>query len=101
MENRIRLINDLKSFYKELTELNIKDNFVNRDKYFELIKRVENLSESDFETEEKYNSFLKVVNKPQNKADLIFFEENFTQDNIKVGLIWITNYISNVIDWLK
>ena len=55
MKNRLSLIIDLESFHKELTELDDRNNFVNRNKYFELMQRVEKLSEADFESIEKYN----------------------------------------------
>lgn len=101
MKNRLSLIIDLESFHKELTELDDRNNFVNRNKYFELMQRVEKLSEADFEPREKYNYFLKYVNQAQNKADRDFFEQNFIENHIELGLIWITNYIYRMIPWLK
>lgn len=92
------LIDDLKLFAENSRQQKPGvDYIVNRKQYFDLIQRVDSLTETDFKSIEKYEIFLSFVNQPQRKSDQLAFERNFTQDRLYGGYLWMVNHIDNII----
>ncbi|KQB37730.1 hypothetical protein RC62_2896 [Flavobacterium aquidurense] len=102
MSIRLNLIADLKSFpQKSHNQYNL-DKTVDRNNYFDLMKRVNLLKKEDFESEEKYKYFLNFIKQPQNQADRYVFEINFTENHLEIHLfLWMVSYVSRLTDWLK
>lgn len=102
INNRLNLIADLKSFVQKSIEQHNIDHTVNRNDYFDLIARVNSLTNEDFESEEKYKYFLSYFNQMQKQADRHILEINFTENYLDIALfLWMTNFLSELANWLR
>lgn len=102
MNNRLNLIAGLESFAQKSMEQHNRNHTVDRNAYFDLIQHMEALTHADFESEEKHKYFLNYINQMQRKADRHVFELNFTETRLEVGFfLWMSNYISGMVSWLK
>ncbi|KFF02911.1 hypothetical protein [Flavobacterium reichenbachii] len=68
MEKINILINDIQQFGAESMEQYNRNKEINREQYFKLVERIEELSVNDFNTSEKFEYFLRYWNQDIRKA---------------------------------
>ncbi len=99
---RESLIIDIESFIKNAIELYNVEEIVKKSEYVNLEKRILTLSKNDFESEKKYEFFLKYVNQPHRCVEKVLFEKEFVEDYLKEGdFLWMCTYFRGIVDRMK
>lgn len=102
MEIRESLISDIKSFLLEAEKIYNAEKIVKKSEYLNLEKRISSLNKDNFESEEKYKYFLNYFNQEKRRVEKNLFEHQLKEEYIKNGkFLWMCNYFSGIVDWLK
>jgi DNA-binding GntR family transcriptional regulator len=102
MEIRESLIIDIESFVVDAIELYNAEKIVKKSEYVNLESRISALNKNDFESEEKYEYFLKYFNQPKRSAEKVLLEREFIEDYLKDGkFLWMCNYFTGIVNWMK
>lgn len=102
MEIRESLIINIKSFVTDATELYNVEGKVEKLEYFSLESRISALNENDFESNEKYEYFLKYYRQPERCAKKILLEREFNEDCLSDSkFLGMCNYFLGIVNWLE
>ena len=102
MEKIDVLINDIKQFGVESTEQYNRNKEINRDQYFKLIDRIEELVLEDFSTSEKFEYFLQYWNQDIRKTGRFIISNSFRENYIDLNsFLILSNDFIGVVNWLK
>jgi hypothetical protein len=102
MEIRETLKNDIDSFVSNASILHNIDGIVKKNEYFDLDKRISNLTKNDFESEERYNFFLTFINQDERQVDRTELKNLFRGDYLDVKpFLWMCEYLNRVAGRLK
>lgn len=107
-ETRQNLINDINIFLLEAIEIYNAEKIVKRSEYLNLEKRICNLNDYNFESEEKYKYFLKFINQPKLQDRRKQLENYFEKNPLKKGhfnpndpFSEVDDYLRRLVSWLK
>lgn len=109
-ESKIResLIKDIEFFLSEAIKIYNEEKTVKRLEYLNLEMRINDLNNYNFESEEKYNSFLKFINKSDIKDRRNQLTNYFQNNPLKEGyfkindpFLEVDDYLRRLISWLK
>ncbi len=102
MEIRKMLVIDIEDFVKTSIEFYNNQEKVINFEYFSLESRISALNENEFESDEKYEYFLKYYKQPKRCAEKFLLEKEFNEDYLSDGkFLWMCNYFSGIVDWLE
>ena len=102
MEKIDILINDIQLFEVESTRQYDSNEEINKQQYFKLVKRIDELALEDFNTPEKYESFLRYWNQDIRKAGRLVISNSFIGNNIDLNsFLILSNDFIGVVSWLK
>lgn len=102
MEKINILINDIQQFEVESTEQYNRNNEINREQYFKLVERIEELVLEDFSTSEKFEYFLQYWNQDIRKAGRFVISNSFRENYIDLNFYLIlSNDFIGAVNWLK
>lgn len=101
MEKRKTLISEIKNFIEKSISQHNTDGTVNKSEYFNLLNRVSEISDDDFDSLDTYSYFMKFTFEPDRrmKRNLVEkeFEENYLDKNSFLILI---NDLQGILNWL-
>ncbi|MDL2144403.1 hypothetical protein QQY79_17885 [Flavobacterium tructae] len=102
MEKINTLINDIQKFQIESTEQYNRNNEINREQYFKLVYRLEELKVEDFSTSEKYEYFLRYWNQDVRKVGRFVISDSFKNNYIDLNsFLILSNDFIGAVSWLK
>lgn len=102
MEKINILISNIQQFQVDSTEQYNRNNEINREEYFKLVDRIEELILEDFSTSEKFEYFLKYWNQDIRKVGRFVIRNSFKGNYIDLNsfLILSDDFIG-AVNWLK
>lgn len=102
MEKIYILINDIQQFEVESTEQYNINKEINKQQYFNLVKRIDELALEDFNSSEKYEYFLKYWNQDIRKAGRFVISDSFKGNHIDLNsFLILSNDFIGAVSWLK
>ncbi len=102
MNSRLVLIKDIEKFCKESIINHNCSYTINKAEYFDLLHRIDNLKEEDFDNAEKQSYFLRYLNQSENKVRRFMLEGAFEGNRLSIGAyLQLSNYMIRAVDWLK
>lgn len=102
MEIRKMLVIDIVNFVKISIEFYNNQEKVINFEYFSLESRISALNENDFESNEKYEYFLKYYRQPERCAKKILLEREFNEDCLSDSkFLGMCNYFLGIVNWLE
>lgn len=102
MEKINILINDIQQFKVESTEQYNRNKEINREQYFKLIERIEELALEDFSTSEKFEYFLQYWNQDVRKVGRFVISNSFIENYIDLNsFLILSNDFIGAVNWLK
>lgn len=102
MEKINILVNDIQQFGVESTEEYNKNNEINREEYFKLVERIEELAIEDFSTSEKFEYFLQYWNQDIRKTGRFVIRNSFRENYIDLNsFLILSNDFLGAVNWLK
>jgi len=101
MEKRKSLISDIKKFI-ELSKIQHDSNgTIDKSEYFNLLKRISEINENDFDNLEKYNHFLKFLNEPDRRMYRNIVDKSFDENHLIQSQFFILiDGLNGFCDWL-
>lgn len=102
MEKIIILINDIQQFEVESREQYNRNEEINREQYFKLVERLEDLAVEDFSTSEKFEYFLQYWNQDIRKTGRFVISNSFRKNYIDLNsFLILSNDFIGAVNWLK
>jgi hypothetical protein len=102
MEKINILIDDIQQFKDESTVQYNRNKEINRDQYFKLVERIEELALEDFSTSEKFEYFLQYWNQDIRKVGRFAISNSFIGNYIDLNsFLILSNDFIGAVDWLK
>ena len=102
MEKIDVLINDIQQFKVESTEQYNINQEINKEEYFYLVKRINELALEDFNSSEKFEYFLKYWNQDIRKDGRFVICNPFEGNHIDINsFLILSNDFIGVLSWLK
>lgn len=102
MEKINILINDIQQFKVESTEQYNRNKEINREQYFKLVERIEELALEDFSISEKFEYFLQYWNQDIRKVGRFVISNSFRENYIDLNsFLILSNDFIGAVNWLK
>ncbi|WP_409416705.1 hypothetical protein [Flavobacterium sp. PS2] len=102
MEKINILINDIQQFEVESKEQYNRNEEINREQYFKLVDRIEELAFEDFSTSEKFEYFFQYWNQDNRKATRFVISNSFIDNYIDLNsFLILSNDFVGAVNWLK
>ena len=102
MEKVNILIHDIQQFNFESTEQYNKNNEINREQYFKLVERIEELVLEDFKTSDKFEYFFQYWNQDIRKTGRFVISNSFRENYIDLNnFLILSNDFIGAVNWLK
>lgn len=102
MEKINILVNDIQQFGVESTEEYNKNNEINREQYFKLVERLDELGIDDFSSSEKFEYFLQYWNQDIRKTGRFVIKNSFRENYIDLNsFLILSNDFIGAVNWLK
>lgn len=102
MEKINILINDIQQFEVVSREQYNRNKEINREQYFKLVERLEDLAIEDFSTSEKFEYFLQYWNQDIRKTGRFVISNSFRKNYIDLNsFLILSNDFIGAVNWLK
>ena len=102
MEKIVLLINEIQQFEVESTEQYNRHKEINKEQYFKLVKRLDELVLEDFNSSEKFEYFLRYWNQDIRKAGRFVINNSFKGNHIDLNsFLILSNDFIGAVSWLK